>query len=133
MQELFYFSHFRKKRGRNSIPAPARFCLLNFDSCADLCELLFDGLSLVLGDAFLDLRGNAFNSGLRLSQTLACDLTDSLDDLDLLSAESCHNNVKLGLLRSSGSSGAAGSGGSSPGGRRNAEFFLKSMNQIGKL
>ena len=57
--------------------------LLQLDLSADFLQLSLQLLSLVLGHGLLQGSGSALNSGLRLSQALAGDLTDSLDDLDL--------------------------------------------------
>ena len=44
--------------------------LLELDSGANAFELGLESLGVFLGDAFLDLGGNAFDKGLRLGQIL---------------------------------------------------------------
>ena len=61
-------------------------------------ELSLESLCIFLGNAFLDLGGNAFDHCLCLCEAEAGDAADFLDDLDLLCAESGHNDVELGLL-----------------------------------
>ena len=60
--------------------------LLQLDLGADFLQLGLHSLGLVLGDTLLQGSRSALDSGLSLSQALAGDLTDSLDDLDLASS-----------------------------------------------
>ena len=106
--------------------------LLKLDGSAGFLKLLLDSLSLILGDAFLDLGGNAFNSGLSLNESETGDGTDNLDNAELGGAEAGHNDIKLSLLLDSGSGGAGGSGSSHSSGG-NAELFLESVNELGEL
>ena len=80
--------------------------LLEGDLCADFFDLCLDCLCLFLGDAFLDVLGSALNEFLSFLQAQAGDLTDNLDNLDLLIAEAGQLDVKLGLLFLSGCCGA---------------------------
>ena len=109
--------------------------LLQLDLGADGLESLLDFLGLVLGDGFLDLGGDAFNKSLGFAEAETGDLADDLDDLDLLSAEAGHDNVKLSLLFSSGSAGSRSSSNSNSSGSSggNAELILKSMDQLSQV
>ena len=80
--------------------------LLELDGGTDAFELGLEGLGIFLGDAFLDLGGDALDQSLGLGQAQTGDAADFLDDLDLLSAEIGHDDVELGLLLDS--SGSAG-------------------------
>ena len=80
--------------------------LLNLNSCACLGEGSLNLLSLILGNAFLNGLGSALDQILSVLQTQTGQLADSLDNVELLSAEACENDVELGLLLSSGSSSA---------------------------
>ena len=64
-----------------------RESLLQLYLSADFLELLLQFLGLVLGDTFLDGLGGSLDRSLGLSQAQAGNLADSLDDLDLLSAD----------------------------------------------
>ena len=74
--------------------------LFNFDLCADFLKLSLEFLSLVLRNAFLDCLGSAVNKSLSLSKSKTCDVLNSLNNLDLLCACICKDNVELGLLLS---------------------------------
>src|SRR5699024_3686033 len=92
---------------------PFERILLQLDLAAGLFDLLLQLLGLVLGHALLQGLGSALDSGLGLSQALAGDLADDLDDLDLGSGvKASQDHVEVGLLLSSGSSSAASSGSS---------------------
>ena len=83
--------------------------LLQLDLAADLFDLGLQLLSVSLGDAFLQSGGSALDGSLSLSQALAGDLADDLDDLDLgSSVEAGQNDVELGLLLNSGSGSSSG-------------------------
>ena len=58
--------------------------LLDLDGSADSFELSLEGLGVFLGDAFLDLGGNAFDQLLGIGQAQAGDAADFLDDGELL-------------------------------------------------
>ena len=62
-----------------------------------------EALSFVLGNAFLNGLGSALNHFLSFLKAETGDLTNSLDNVKLLSAEALKNYVKLGLLFSCGS------------------------------
>src|SRR5439155_12667090 len=87
--------------------------LFYFDRRAGLGELLLDGLGFFLVHAFLDRLGSAIDEVLRLLQTEAGDLADSLDDVDLVRAHCRQHYAELGLLFSG--SGSPGSSCSHPG------------------
>ena len=70
--------------------------------------------------------------GLAEAKAQTGDLTDSLDDLDLLGADLGQHHVELGLLLSSGSGSTAG-GGSSHSGGGDAELLLQSVDELGEL
>src|SRR5699024_9977934 len=122
-------------------PIPERIpskspCLLDFDSRADLGELLLDVLGGFLGDSLLDGLRAVVHQILGFLQAQAgAHFADDLDDLDLLGADILEDDVELGLLLfGSGSSGGGGGGshgdGSSGG---NAELLLKFLYQVSKL
>ena len=106
--------------------------LLELDGGADGLELSLESLGVFLGDAFLDLGGDALDQTLRLGEAETGDGADFLDDLDLLSTEAGHDNVKLGLLLDHGASSGTG-GGSSDSGGGDTEGVLKSMDELGQL
>ena len=82
--------------------------LLQLDLAADFLDLLLQSLGILLGQTLLHGGGSALDGSLGLGQTQTHDLTDDLDDLDLLSGiEAGQNDVEVGLLLSSGSSSAA--------------------------
>ena len=76
--------------------------------------------------------GGSLNGSLGLGQAQTGDLTDSLNDLDLLGADLGQHHVELGLLFSSGSGSTAG-GGSSHSGGGDAELLLQSVDELGEL
>ena len=79
--------------------------LLQLDLAADFLDLLLQSLGLVLADSFLQSGRSALDGSLSLSQALAGDLADNLNDLDLGSGvEAGQDHVEIGLLLSSGSS-----------------------------
>ncbi len=75
--------------------------LRKLDGSTDLVEFCLHLFCLFLGDSFLDGLGSAVNEGLRIGKAKAGDLTDDLDDLDLVGADLFQDNVKLGFLFSS--------------------------------
>src|ERR1700759_4419445 len=83
--------------------------LLDLDLCACGFELLLDLLSLVLAGAFLDGLGRAFDEILGFFEAEVGDLTNGLDDLDLVRAAIREDDVELGFLfgRGCSSGGAA--------------------------
>ena len=72
--------------------------LLNLNSCAGLDELSLDLLSVLLGDAFLNVLGATLDQVLSLLQAQTGDLADDLDNAQLLVTETGQNDVELGLL-----------------------------------
>ena len=69
--------------------------LRKLDGSTDLVEFCLHLFCLFLGDSFLDGLGSAVNEGLRIGKAKAGDLTDDLDDLDLVGADLFQDNVKL--------------------------------------
>ena len=61
--------------------------LLQSDSCALSLELSLDLISLCLADSFLEDLRSGLDCFLRFLQAKAGDLTDDLDDLDLVRAD----------------------------------------------
>ncbi len=107
--------------------------LLDLNNSAGSLKGLLEGLSLILGNAFLNVLGSALNKLLSFLQAKAGDLTNSLDNVELLSAEFLQNYVKLGLLLSGGSSSACygyNTYGSSSG---YAELLLNCLYKVSKL
>lgn len=92
--------------------------LLQFSNSAGFSKLCLESFSLILSNAFLNRFGSALNHILCLFQAKTGDLANCLDNSQLIRANLFENNVKLGLLFLSGSSGSAtgNSDGSSSGG-----------------
>ena len=108
--------------------------LLDFDLRAGFGELLGDVVGLFLGDVLLDGLRAVVDEVLGFLQAQAGDLTDDLDDLDLVGAEVRENGGELGLLLRGGSSGGGGGGGDGDrSGGGNAELFLKRLDELGEL
>src|SRR6478735_3262418 len=95
-------------------PAPAKSTLLDLDLGPLLFQSGLDLLGFVLGDAFLDGLGRCVDQVLGLLEAEAGQLTDDLDDRDLVRADLGQGRGELGLLLGSGSH----FGGSPTGGRR---------------
>ncbi len=72
--------------------------LLKGNLSANFLELLLDVLSLSLGSSFLDNLGSSLNCVLSFLKSKSGDLTNNLDNLNLLSASLSKFNVELGLL-----------------------------------
>ena len=125
-----------EKRFRATNPGSKPVCplkqgevdLFNLNLSASFLKGCLESLSVFLGNAFLDLGRHTLDQSLGLSQTQTGDAADFLDDLDLLSAELGHDNVKLGLLFHRGGSGGSGRSGSGGGG--NAEGLLKGVDKL---
>ena len=75
---------------------------LNFSTC--FLELAFDLLSLLLGNTLLNGLGSTVNKSLSFAESETGELTNNLDNLNLVCAYVSKNNVKLCLLLSSGCS-----------------------------
>jgi hypothetical protein len=108
-----------------------KYRLLELDGSADSLELSLEGLGVFLGNAFLDLGGNAFDHSLCLGEAETGDAADFLDDLDLLSTEAGHDNVKLGLLFDDGAGSDSGTGGDGSGG--DTEGVLQGVDELAEL
>src|SRR4051794_16062825 len=107
--------------------------LLQLDGAAGILDLLLDLLGFFLVDAFLDRLGSAFDQRLRLAEAKTGDRADFLDHVDLLAAVAGENDVELGLLFGSRSSGSAvtrsrGSGDRSRG--RDAPLLFERLGEI---
>ena len=81
--------------------------LLEGNLCALLLELCLGCLCILLGELLLDDLRCALDEVLGLLEAEAGQLTDNLDDLDLVRANLSQLNVELGLLFLSRSSSAA--------------------------
>src|ERR1035438_8403422 len=82
--------------GRNR---PGRRLLLFYlNSGSGIDELLFDGLGLVLGDAFLDRLGSGIHQVLGFLQAQAGDFAYHFDHVDLVGARGGQDHRELGLL-----------------------------------
>ena len=88
-------------RSRASCRVAAELLELYLSACA--FELLLHSLSVFLRSLLLNSLGSAVNESLSFLQTKTCDLTNSLDNSDLVAACALQDYVKLGLLSSSGS------------------------------
>src|SRR5688500_3853538 len=110
---------------------------LHLDDCALLLELGLERGRLVLRDASLDRLRCAVNQVLRFLQAETRDLTDDLDDLDLLRAGFLEGDGELRLLldRRGGRSGAATTSSTANRGGRDGhvELALESLDQLGEL
>ena len=100
--------------------------------CTGSFELLLNSLSILLGYLLLNSLGSAVYESLSFLQTETGDLTNSLDDSDLVAADALQDNVKLSLLNLSSSSlnRTCNSNSCSSG---YAKLVLYSVNQLGEL
>src|SRR6476620_5620346 len=118
-------------------PRPAA-SLLHVDDCALLFELGLDRRCFVLRHAGLHGLGRAIDQVLRFLQAEARDLTDDLDDLDLLRAGFLEHDRELGLLfgrrRTATRTGTSRRRAAHRGGRdRDVELALESLDEVGEL
>src|SRR4051812_11686332 len=118
--------------------APERGALLDLDGGAGLLELALELLGLVLVDALLDGLRGLVDERLGLLEAEAGRRADDLDDLDLLVAGACEDDVEGGLLLllravavACGSAARGGRGGH--GGRGHAELLLERLDALGQL
>src|SRR6195952_2541873 len=88
----------RRRRDDAHRRSVGRAVLLHFDAGALLFELRLDCVRLVLRHAGLHRLRCAVDEILRFLQAEARDLTDNLDDLDLLRARILQHDRELGLL-----------------------------------
>ena len=72
--------------------------LLNLDFRSDFFKLLLNGFGLVLRHAFLDGLGGGFDQVLRFLQSQAGNLTNGLDNVNLLVTEIGERDRELGFL-----------------------------------
>src|SRR6186713_2458803 len=120
-------------------PAPATSTLLDLDFCPLLFQSSFDLFSFVLGDAFLDGLGRSVDEILGLLEAEAGQLTDDLDDRDLVGADLGQGRGELGLLLGSGrhlggsATGGRGGGSSSRGSGGDAVALLEALDELGQL
>src|SRR5450759_990710 len=106
----------------------------------DLCALRFEGgldlLGLALGHAFLDRLGCAVDEILGLLEAEAGQLTNDLDDRDLVRTDLREDRGELGLLfdlNGSRNGGGRGGHGGHGGSRGDAELVLKRDLEVGEL
>ena len=93
-----------------------------------------DLLSFFLGNAFLNRLGATLNHVLSFLQTQTGDLTDNLDNAQLLVAETSQDYVELGLLFNSGSSSSSACTSNSNGSSsRYAELLFNSLYKLIEL
>src|SRR3989441_6450691 len=118
--------------------ARCRRRLLQLDLGAGLRELLLDLLGFRLGHAFLHRLRRAVHQVLRLLEAQACDLAHDLDDVDLLVADLGQDHIE-GVLDLHGGRGGGGARHAPRhhhrhgGGRRDTEFALQLLHQLGHL
>ena len=86
--------------------------LFEFDGSAGFLKFGSDFVGSVLGHAFLNVGGSAFDESLSVAKTETGDFTDSLDDGDLVAADLFQYDGEFGLLFSSRSSLACARSGS---------------------
>ena len=97
-------------------------------------SLALISLGLLLVHALLDRLRGALDQLLGLLQAQARDLTDNLDDGDLVVAEALEHDVELGLLLGgSATLGRSGGGHGHGGGGGNAKGLLDVLHQFGRL
>ena len=77
--------------------------LFDFNCCADSRESFFDLLSFVFSNCFFNCLGSALNEFLSFLKSETCDLTDCLDNVELLVAEGSENYVEFCFFFSCGS------------------------------
>ena len=106
--------------------------LLDLCLCASFLQLGDQLLCVFLGDSFLQGLGAVVNQILSVLQAQAGSSTDNLDNAQLGSAGILQDDVELGLLLNSLSSGSSGSSNSGSSGG-NTENFLQGVNQFGQL
>ena len=107
------------------------FKLLKSNLSSNFLELLLDLFSLSLACAFLDNLGSAVNGILSFLEAKSGDLTNNLDNLNLLSACFGKLYVELGLLFLSSCCGAGCYNNACC--CANAKLFLTSLNEVVKL
>ena len=109
---------------------PQKLFHLYLSACA--FELSLNSLSILLGYLLLNSLGSAVYESLRFLQAKTGDLTNRLDDSDLVAACALQDNVELGLLSLSSSSlnRTCNCNSSSSG---YAKLVLNSVNQLGEL
>src|SRR5574343_7584 len=105
--------------------------LLDFDLGASFFQLLLQGFSISLGDAFLHRLRCAVNDVLSFLQAQAGSGTNHLNDFNLLVAGSSQDDGEFALLFSSSttSSGSA-RGGDGHSGSRHTKLLFKCLNQL---
>src|SRR5579863_5416170 len=77
---------------------PRKTASLYFDNSPGVCELLLDGLGLILGDALFHGLGRSIHQFLGFFQAQAGDFADGLDYIDLVRADLFEDDGKLGFL-----------------------------------
>ena len=103
--------------------------LFDFNCCANSCKSFFDLFSFVFSNCFFNCLGSAFNKFFSFLKTETCDLTNCLDNVELLVAERSKNYVKFCLFFSCGSCCATNCY-CCYGSCRNAEFLFESLNEV---
>ena len=106
-QRIFHYI-FQKRRTANILAIllfsdclyvpVSSFCLFEFYSSSNFFELALDFFCFSLFNAFLYIARSAVYESLRFFQAEACDFSDDLDNLDLLIADACENNIEFCLF-----------------------------------
>ena len=125
-----------KHKKRAAIIAALLICnfkLLKLNSCANFVKLILDLFSFFLANGLFKSLGSAVNNSLCISKTKAGDLTNNLDNLNLLCASFLKNNLKLGLLFSGSSATSSRSCNCNSSSGRNAKLLFNSLNELRKL
>ena len=107
--------------------------LFNLNLSACFFELRLDGVSLILGNLFLDGLRATVNQRLSFLQTETGDLANNLDNSDLTGARGLQDNVELSLSSSSACACISRTGNSNSSGGGYAELILYSVYEICKL
>src|SRR6187200_937739 len=140
-----HFSGEGRSSGRRVYRQPAEVAgtetarLLDLDLGALLFERGLDLFGLVLGHAFLDGLGRSVDQILGLLEAEAGQLTDDLDDRDLVRADLGQGRGELGLLLGSGrhlggsATGGRGGRSGSRGGGGDAVALLEALDELGQL
>ena len=72
--------------------------LLEFNSCACFLNLSLESLCICSGNSLFDGLGSRINDLLSLFKAKTCCFFNSLNNLNLVRANVCKNNVKFSLL-----------------------------------
>ena len=104
--------------------------LLKLNFSTSLLKLSLDRLGLFLGDTLFNSLGSTVNKSLSFAESETGELTNNLDNLNLVCAYVSKNNVKLCLFLSSGCSACCRCCNCNCCSCRYAEFFFNGFNEL---